>query len=105
MTKAEIEAGICGFKTTVTAKMDGGECEVSIEGGCEAIRRMAEQICRLDPFREMTYRGDGPLVLSVAPQHLPHPSCPVPSGILKAVEVEAGLALPAPASIQVRQDV
>jgi hypothetical protein len=36
-------------------------------------------------------------------KHCPHPACPVPSGILKAVEVAAGLALPRDASIVIRK--
>jgi hypothetical protein len=33
-----------------------------------------------------------------------HPACPVPSGILKAIEVAAGLALPKDASIKPSKD-
>jgi hypothetical protein len=40
----------------------------------------------------------------MAQQILPHPGCPVPAGIIKAVEVEGGLALPRDASIKVSKD-
>jgi hypothetical protein len=50
---------------------------------------------------EIGYHGDGPEVLRAATKLCPHPACPVPVGILKAVEVSAGLALPKDASIRV----
>jgi hypothetical protein len=37
----------------------------------------------------------------MAAKHCQHASCPVPSGIIKAIEVASGLALPKDASIQV----
>jgi len=40
----------------------------------------------------------------LAAEHLVHPACPVPSGILKAIEVESGLALPKDASIKPKKD-
>jgi hypothetical protein len=39
----------------------------------------------------------------MATKHCKHAACPVPSGIIKAVEVASGLALPKNASIQVSQ--
>ena len=50
---------------------------------------------------EIGFFREGPLTLRMFAKHCPHPSCPVPAGILKAVEVEAGLALPKDASIRV----
>jgi hypothetical protein len=40
----------------------------------------------------------------MAAKHCKHAACPVPSGIVKAVEVASGLALPKDASIKVRQE-
>jgi hypothetical protein len=40
----------------------------------------------------------------MAAKHCKHAACPVPSGIIKAVEVASGLALPKDASIQVSQE-
>ena len=79
--------------------MAGLSCRLSIESECEAIRRMADELTEVDPFREITYRGEGPLTLEVAAECCKHPACPVPVGMLKAIEVEAGLALPADVTI------
>ena len=99
MTKAEIMAGICGFSTRVDARAEGAACALSIESECEHVRQMGELLTEVDPFREITYRGEGPLTLQVAADCCRHPACPVPAGILKAIEVESGLALPADVAI------
>ena len=99
MARAEIQAGICGFKTTVETKMDGDLCTVSIASDCKAIQRFAARLARVDPYREFTYRGEGPETFGLAAQYCSHAACPVPVGIVKAIEIEAGLALPADVTI------
>ncbi|HEY9077581.1 MAG TPA: hypothetical protein VIO61_13695 [Anaerolineaceae bacterium] len=103
MARALIQAGICGFKTIVEAHLEGEDCVVSIESECKSIQKLAGDVCRLDPFREITFRGQGPQILSQAAKRCPHTACPVPSGIIKAVEVASGLALPADASIHLEK--
>jgi hypothetical protein len=61
-------------------------------------------LTEVDPFREISFRGDRPLTLRLATECLCHTACPVPAGIIKAVEVAAGLALPADATISVSKD-
>ena len=101
MAKAEICAGVCGFNTTVVArKNDDGTVHLDVESDCKAVLKFAEQLQDVDPYREFTWRRQGPKTLEVAPQCLTHPACPVPSGIIKVVEVEAGLALPRDVTIK-----
>lgn len=100
MAKAEIESGICGFCTTVTTTSEGRKVRVEFETDCGHVAKLAEALTEVDPFREISYRGEGPVTLRLAPEYLVHPACPVPSGIIKAIEVEAGLALPKDASIK-----
>jgi hypothetical protein len=99
VTKAEIRAGICGFNTRVEARSEGLVCALSIESECDHVSQMGELLTEVDPFREITYRGEGPLTFRVAAVCCKHPACPVPVGILKAIEVESGLALPADVAI------
>jgi hypothetical protein len=104
LAKAEIFSGVCGFTTTVEARMDGSsEVLLAIESECNAIRRLAEELTQVNPWREFTYRGEGPLTFQEAARHCSHAACPVPVGIVKAVEIEAGLALPADVSIKLSQ--
>ena len=81
--------------------MEGRRCSISVESDCDAIQRLSEELTDVDPFQEISFRGEGPLSLSLGAKHCYHPACPVPVGIIKAVEVEAGLALPADALIRV----
>jgi hypothetical protein len=104
MASAEIESGICGFCTTVRTKADGRTVRVAFETSCEYVEQLAEALTEVDPYREINYRGEGPVTLRLAAEHLVHPACPVPSGIIKAIEVEAGLALPKDASIKPAKD-
>jgi hypothetical protein len=100
LARAEIFSGICGFTTTVETEMEGSHCGLSIESECKAVQRLAEELTQVDPFREITFKGKGPLTLEFAAKHCNHAACPVPVGIIKAVEVEAGLALPADITIK-----
>jgi hypothetical protein len=77
---------------------------VEFESTCGYVEKLAEQLTDVDPYREISYRGEGPVTLRLAAEHLVHPACPVPAGIIKAFEVEAGLALPKDASIKPRKD-
>jgi len=103
MSKAEIFAGICGFATTVRAEMDGEVCKLSIDSQCDAIQRMAAELTHVEPFREISFRRRMPQTLEMAVKYCKHAACPVPVGIIKAVEVEAGLALPADVSIKIEK--
>jgi hypothetical protein len=100
MASAEIESGICGFCTTVRTTSEGRTVRVEFETSCGYVEELAAALTEVDPFREISYRGEGPVTLKLAAEHLVHPACPVPSGIIKAIEVEAGLALPKDASIK-----
>ena len=101
MATAEITSGICGFSATVRTRMEGRNVVLDIDSDCDAIQRLAEELTEVEPFQEITFRGEGPRTLKMGAKHCYHPACPVPVGIIKAVEVEAGLALPADAVIKV----
>ena len=102
MASAEIDSGICGFTTTVrtTGDGDGRTVRLEFESTCEHVQKLAEHLKEVDAFREISYRGEGPLTFRLASEHLVHPACPVPCGIIKAVEVEAELAFPKDAIIR-----
>jgi hypothetical protein len=105
VAKAEIHSGICGFTTHVEAhKNETDQVALTINSDCKSIQRLAAALTEVDPYREFTYRGAGPLTLQMAGKYCAHPACPVASGIIKAVEVEAGLALPADVSIKISRD-
>ena len=102
MAKADIDAGICGFHTTCIATRNGdGTVHLTLESGCKAVMKLAEHLQDVDPMKEVFWRRSLPRTLELAPGCLSHPACPVPAGIIKAIEVEAGLALPKDATIKI----
>jgi len=104
MAKAEITPGVCGFRTTVRARLEGRKVRLEIDSDCDAVRRLAEELTEVEPFKEISFRGEGPRALDAGRRHCYHPACPVPVGIIKAVEVAAGLALPVEARIELSKD-
>lgn len=101
MARAEVQAGICGFTTVIETEMEGDACRVSLRSECPAIQRMAAELTQVDPLQEISSRRKVPRILQMGMKHCTHAACPVPVGIVKAVEVEAGLALPADVSIKI----
>lgn len=105
MTTVEINPGVCGFITTVTAESeDEQEVKVSVQSGCASIQKMMEDLgSEFDAFEVCLVRpGEGAL-FEYAAEHFPvHAACPILSGIIKCMEAECRLALPAPASITFR---
>ena len=101
MAKAEIHAGACGFVTTVETRTEGKVCKISIESGCAAIQKMAQELTEVNPFQEISWRRSKPLTMEMGEKYCTHAACPVPVGIIKAVEVESKLALPVDVSIKI----
>ncbi len=108
MARVHVFSGRCGFNTDIEATKfesdDGDVVKLTITSECDACQRLSKVLSEVNPYREITYRGQGPLVLQLASKTLTHPACPVPSGIIKAIEVAAGLALPMDAEIKVYPD-
>jgi hypothetical protein len=99
MSTVIVQAGACGYTTTIIVeKNKEGKMAVTVETMCEMVQKMCGDIALLDRFAPLTGFSNNPVYLSAA-RHLKHVACPVPSGILKAVEVEAGLNVPKDASI------
>lgn len=102
MTTVEINPGVCGFVTTVTAESDDEqEVKVSVQSGCASIQKMMEDLgSDFDAFEVCLVRPGEGVLFEYASKHFPvHAACPVLSGIIKCMEVECRLALPATASI------
>lgn len=98
-TELEVTSGICGFKTRIWAtKGNGKDVRVILVSDCEMVAKMQDEVVELDMMAAFTRIIDNPVYRS-ASKCLKHVGCPVPSGILKALEVEAGLCLPKNVSI------
>ena len=105
MTELEIIAGICGHKTTVKVEDQKKFMATAvIESTCPNYKKVAKLLegKQFDLMQELFKKGESQ-VLNACQGIVPHVSCPVPSAILKALEVGVGLALPADASITFSQ--
>ena len=100
MAQADIVAGNCGFSTRVQTSMEGKICKVRITSDCAAIQRMAEELTEVEPFKEISFKRAMPKTHEMGIKHCTHAACPVPVCIIKAIEIEAGLALPTDVSIK-----
>lgn len=103
MKTLHVACGACGFEATIRMEPRAdGRFAVSIESGCGAVQRFADALgeAGLEPLEEITYQPELPRALAAAAACLPHPSCPVPVGVLKALEAAAGLALPADVALR-----
>jgi hypothetical protein len=94
VARLTINPGACGLSTVVeVVKDDGKNFRVKISSECEMVEKLGGKIqglVMMDAFKKIL---DNP-VYRDGSSCLKHVSCPVPCGILKALEVEAGLAVP-----------
>lgn len=97
MTRVEVFAGVCGHSAVIEAvKLDATHVQVTLHSACEQITAMNPDLARLQwkgkghvVFKRMTES----VVYESAARHIRHTACPIPAAILKAIEVEVGLAL------------
>jgi hypothetical protein len=94
MTKILIHPGACGMQVTVAVQnMDKKTFSVTITSECEMVGKLAKEITELTLMDAYKSLLNNPVYTKGA-SCLRHVSCPVPCGILKALEVEAGLNVP-----------
>jgi pentose-5-phosphate-3-epimerase len=95
-----VNSGACGYSVTIKAeKGKDGKITLSLATDCEMVTKMLEDIAVVDRFAALTGFQNNPVYRS-ASKHLKHAACVVPSAILKAIEVEAGLNVPKDAVIR-----
>ncbi len=106
---AEIDAGICGFKTLVTVSSEDSQHAVfEVTSDCENIRRLAAALRDREPID--AYQEISPAAESVLMQTVRSTlkgccaGCVVPVGLFKAMQVAAGLALPREIGIRLTKE-
>ena len=94
MTRVTVDAGVCGFITTVeVTRLSSQLVSVAIVSDCELVGKMGQELASINWQEALKPRVDSP-VHKAAREHLKHVACPVSVAILKAIEVEIGAALP-----------
>ncbi len=94
-----VDAGICGFQTRIHAdSRDAQNVVFKIASGCEKVRKFGEALAAkgaVDGYAEIGKGSDG-VILTTGRETLKGccAACTIPSGVFKAMQVAAGVALP-----------
>jgi hypothetical protein len=95
MAKLRVEAGACGFTAILQVEeIEGHTLRVVITSDCEQLSAMNPDLASLQWRQGVFCRMDESLIYHIASRRISHTACPIPSAILKAIEVEVGLAPP-----------
>ncbi|MHB1415670.1 MAG: DUF6951 family protein [Chloroflexota bacterium] len=106
IANAEILAGICGFHTSVRAEGDDDfAVRLVVNSDCEKVCGLAAELGTVSALDELGAGHEG-AILSTGRRHLKGccAACVVPAGIFKAMQVAAGVALPADVAIELLLD-
>lgn len=96
MTRAVVNPGICGLNATIEVTEVGKRIiRVEITSDCEKVAKMSGSLPTLKQFDALKPQVDSE-VYRYASEYRLCASCPMPMAILKAIEVETGMALPSP---------
>jgi len=102
MANVKVDAGACGFTVEIVATSeDMQHIKLDIRTDCPNFPEFIKEIKEVNAYDEIEPDSKAGKILNQWPKYLHCSACPVPSGIIKAVEVAAGLALPKDASIKV----
>jgi len=100
--QVRIHAGVCGFVTEATADSpDRQHVEITVLSPCPKMQELAAHLPVLDAYTEIGAGFEGQFWQAVRKSVGGCCSgCAVPVGLWKAMQVAAGLALPAAVDIQ-----
>ena len=105
MSTVIINPGVCGLICKVSATKKGRNLiNIEIDTKCAHINKMKEELKEIDGMNECFSKISSSKVYELADQCIQHLSCPIPSGILKAIEVECGLALPRDVDMKITKE-
>ena len=108
--KVKVDAGICGFKTVITATSeDSMTVDLKVVSPCEIIKGLAAQykeICPINAYQDLGPKQESK-ILEISRKVLVEKgaceACIVPAAVCKAMYIVSGLALPKNLSIEIRQ--
>lgn len=106
--EAKVDPGTCGFVATVTATVEKGRtASFAIESECEHVAELVATLAEAGPFDvydEMDWHKESRLRAALREGLKGSaPWCAVPLGVMKAMQVAAGLSLAEEMHIAVRK--
>ena len=93
--RVKVQPGICGLECTIVARNSDSQTAeiIVIESDCKKIQKMSSLLNKINIAQIMIPMDKNPVYLASADAGL-HPSCPLPSAVIKACEVVLDLAVP-----------
>lgn len=105
MTKVTVMPGPCKFTTEISARLSGfSEIHLEINSQCPHLEKLKTELTQTDAFNELGMGRKPGVVKATVEKYAKHVSCPVYIGILKAIEVEANLALSIEPQIKIEKE-
>ncbi len=99
-TRALVHAGACGYTAAVHAvRLENGNLELSIHSPCAMLQAMNPDLRNLPWRKGLLDTFFTSAVYISADRHVRHVDCPVPCALIKAAEVELGIAAAVDAGI------
>ncbi|MGA8571166.1 MAG: DUF6951 family protein [Desulfobaccales bacterium] len=94
MTRLIVEPGACGFTCKIEVQKVGKyQVSINVQSQCEQIKKLANGVTEID-FLEINRVPYGQNYISQSSARCKlHPSCPIPCGLIKAIEAELGMAV------------
>jgi hypothetical protein len=104
MPELNVDSGVCGFVTKIrTSSEDQQTVAITYETTCPHAAKARGELTSIDAYAELFRKPHETAVYSALSKYLPHVTCPLYSGFLKAIEAAAGLALPKDVSMRFTQ--
>ncbi len=93
MARVKVKDGICGHTTVIkTRRLGKDTVEVKIASPCEMIKKLGGELGEVKWKRVFSRDMRDSLVYEAAAKHVKHAGCPVPSAVIRAIEVELEMA-------------
>lgn len=93
MTKVIVHPGICGFDAYIEVKAYESTLKLQIESECVNVENLAGVLTEISKEDWMTTKGFANKIFEFVSRYTRHLSCPIPCAIMKAIEVELGMAI------------
>ena len=104
LTKVIVNPGVCGFPATIEVIKTGKrQFALKIKTECDKLSALSRQVQTIDFMQAFQPAAQSDLYRAAAECTL-HAACAIPVAIIKALEVEAGLALPRDVAIHFEKE-
>ncbi len=92
--KTVINPGACGFNVVINTEVDSNnQINIRFASACKLVTGMNNEFVNLNWKKGVFAKMLDSYIYQVCSRHLKHVDCPVPSGILKSIQVAVGAAV------------